>query len=117
MTAVRAAVLRRFGEPLAVEEVQLDSPRAGEVLVRFAASGVCHSDLHAALGIHPTPLPAILGHEGAGVVEEVGDGVEGVQAGDHVVLSWLPACGRCRWCVGGRPTQCERLAWSDAGTM
>jgi S-(hydroxymethyl)glutathione dehydrogenase/alcohol dehydrogenase len=110
-------VLRAFGAPLRVEEVELEPPRAGEVLVRYAASGVCHSDLHAAQGVHPTPLPAILGHEGAGVVEAVGAGVTDVAPGDGVVLSWLPSCGRCRWCAQGRPTQCERLAWSDAGTM
>ncbi|MGZ4481207.1 MAG: alcohol dehydrogenase catalytic domain-containing protein, partial [Gaiellales bacterium] len=114
---MRAAVLYEFGSPLRIEEVEVDPPCPGEVLVRLTASGVCHSDLHTAQGIHPAPLPAILGHEGAGVVVQVGDGVERVTTGDHVVLSWLPYCGRCRWCAAGRPNLCDDLAWSDAGTM
>ena len=77
-TSLRAAVLHEFGRPLAVEELELDPPKAGEVGVRMVASGVCHSDLHVAQGIHPTSLPVVLGHEGAGVVEEVGSGVAGL---------------------------------------
>jgi S-(hydroxymethyl)glutathione dehydrogenase/alcohol dehydrogenase len=114
---MRAAVLHAFGEPLQVRDVEIDPPRRGEALVRLAASGVCHSDLHAAQGVHPCPLPAVLGHEGAGVVEQVGDGIEGIRPGDHVILSWLPYCGRCRFCAAGRPNLCDGLAWSDAGTM
>ncbi len=114
---MRAAVLYEFGSPLRIEEVEVDPPGRGEVLVRLAASGVCHSDWHTAQCIHPSPLPVILGHEGAGVVEEVGEGVDAVAPGDHVVLSWLPYCGRCRWCTAGRPNLCDDLAWSDAGTM
>jgi S-(hydroxymethyl)glutathione dehydrogenase/alcohol dehydrogenase len=83
----------------------------------MAASGVCHSDLHTLDGIQPFALPVILGHEGAGVVEAVGPEVTGVRAGDHVMLSWVPYCGRCRMCAQGRPSLCEDLAWSDAGTM
>jgi S-(hydroxymethyl)glutathione dehydrogenase/alcohol dehydrogenase len=79
----------------------------------MAASGVCHSDLHTALGVHPTAVPTVLGHEGAGVVEEVGPGVSHVQAGDHVMLTWLPYCGRCRQCSRGRPNRCEDVAWYD----
>ena len=71
------------------------------MLVRFAASGVCHSDLHVAQGVHPTELPVVLGHEGAGIVEDVGPGVVGLSAGDHVLLTWLPYCGHCRECVRG----------------
>jgi S-(hydroxymethyl)glutathione dehydrogenase/alcohol dehydrogenase len=111
---MRAAVLWAFGEPLSVEEVELDPPREGEVLVRMAASGVCHSDLHVVQGIHPTALPVVLGHEGAGVVEEVGPGVSNVRPGDHVMLSWLPYCGRCRQCAQGMPNRCEDVAWYDA---
>jgi S-(hydroxymethyl)glutathione dehydrogenase/alcohol dehydrogenase len=111
---VRAAILRAFGEPLLVEEVELDPPRQGEILVRMAASGVCHSDLHVLQGIHPTALPVILGHEGAGVVEEIGPGVSHVAPGDHVLLTWLPYCGACRQCARGFPNRCENVAWYDA---
>ncbi len=114
---MRAAILYEAGEPLSVEDVEVEAPRAGEVGIRMAASGVCHSDLHVVDGIHPHPRPAILGHEGAGVVEAVGPGVTGLDTGDHVILSWLPHCGRCRFCVSGRPNVCEQLAWSDAGLM
>jgi S-(hydroxymethyl)glutathione dehydrogenase/alcohol dehydrogenase len=111
---VRAAVLNAFGEPLDVEQLELDPPREGELLVRMAASGVCHSDLHVALGIHPTSLPVVLGHEGAGVVEQVGPGVSGLEPGDHVLLTWLPYCGHCRQCARGWPNRCENTAWYDA---
>lgn len=113
----RAAVLYEFGQPLVVEDIDVDPPRPGEVLVRMVASGVCHSDLHTIQGIHPLPLPVILGHEGAGVVEEVGEGIDNLRPGDHVILSWLPYCGRCRFCVTGRPALCDNLDWSNAGTM
>lgn len=113
-TTIRAAVLHEFGKPLVVEQLELDPPKAAEVLVRFTASGVCHSDLHVAQGVHPTELPVVLGHEGAGVVEDVGPGVVGLSAGDHVLLTWLPYCGHCRECVRGRPNICEHTAWYDA---
>jgi S-(hydroxymethyl)glutathione dehydrogenase / alcohol dehydrogenase len=114
---MRAAILYEAGEPLRVEDVEVDPPRMGEVAVRMAASGVCHSDLHVVDGIHPHPRPAILGHEGAGVIEAVGPGVTALGPGDHVILSWLPYCGRCRFCVAGRPNVCENLGWSDDGHM
>lgn len=114
---MKAAVLYDFNTRLRIEEVETDPPRRGEVLVRFAASGVCHSDLHTVLGIHKAPLPAILGHEGAGVVEQVGEDVRSVTPGDHVIVTWLPYCGRCRFCLSGRPQLCDDLAWSDAGLM
>jgi S-(hydroxymethyl)glutathione dehydrogenase/alcohol dehydrogenase len=114
VTKIRAAVLHEFREPLVVEELELDPPKAGEVLVRMAASGVCHSDLHVVEEIHPTALPVVLGHEGAGVVEEVGPGVAGLSAGDHVLLTWLPYCGHCRQCVHGWPNRCENTAWYDS---
>lgn len=114
---MRAAVLYEHGAPLVVEEVELDPPKTGEVVVRMVASGVCRSDLHAIKGVHPAPLPAILGHEGAGIVEEVGPGVESVSPGDHVLLSWLPYCGRCRWCTRGRASLCENVEWSEMGTL
>ncbi len=111
---MRAAVLYEFDAPLVVEELELDPPKEGEILVRMAASGVCHSDLHVVQGIHPTALPVVLGHEGAGVVEEVGPGVRNVRPGDHVMLTWLPYCGRCRQCARGLPNRCENAAWYDA---
>ncbi len=105
---MRASVLFEQGKPLSLEELELDPPRAGEVLVRMAASGVCHSCLHAADGSWKgVPVPIVLGDEGAGVVEQVGAGVE-LQVGDHVILSWAPTCGRCHYCVIGRPNLCER---------
>jgi S-(hydroxymethyl)glutathione dehydrogenase/alcohol dehydrogenase len=120
MTATQtttAAVMHAAGAPLEVREITVEPPRRGEVLVRMAASGVCHSDLHTLDGIQPFPVPVILGHEGAGIVEAVGPEVSGLRAGDHVMLSWVPYCGGCRMCAQGRPNLCEELAWSDAGTM
>jgi len=113
-TPIQAAVLREFGQPLVVERLELDPPKAGEVQVRMAASGVCHSDLHVVEGVHPTSLPVVLGHEGAGVVERLGDGVSGLAPGDHVLLTWLPYCGHCRACTSGWPNRCENTAWYDA---
>jgi S-(hydroxymethyl)glutathione dehydrogenase / alcohol dehydrogenase len=104
---MRAAVLYEAGTPLVVEDVEIESPKRGEVLVRIAATGVCHSDLHYIKGDLVMPLPVVLGHEAAGVVEEVGEGVESVRLGDHVVLLFAPACGHCRYCDSGRPHLCE----------
>ena len=106
---MKASVLFEQGKPLSVEELELESPRTGEVLVRMAASGVCHSCLHAADGSWKgVPVPIVLGDEGAGVVEQVGPGVDTLAVGDHVILSWAPTCGRCHYCVVGRPNLCER---------
>src|SRR5499426_1036699 len=106
---MRASVLFQQGQPLRTEELELESPRAGEVAVRMTASGVCHSCLHAADGSwQGVPVPIVLGDEGAGVVESVGPGTQGLAVGDHVVLSWAPTCGRCHYCVIGRPNLCER---------
>jgi len=113
----RAAVLHELHAPLTIEDVEVAAPRSDEVLVRLVASGVCHSDLHTINGSFPWPLPAIFGHEGAGVVEEIGPGVTNVNPGDHVILTWLPYCGTCRQCRRGRPNICENQGWSDAGTM
>ena len=109
---MRAAVLRETGGPLSVEDVELADPGSGEVTVRLAASGVCHSDWNVVTGATPNPLPAVLGHEGAGVVEAVGAGVTEVAEGDHVILSWLPACGKCFYCVAGRGVLCD-VAMAD----
>jgi Zn-dependent alcohol dehydrogenase len=115
---IRAAVLPGENEQLHVADVELDAPEPGEVRVRLAASGVCASDWHTLTGRIPSPLPAVLGHEGAGVVEETGAGVGHVAPGDHVVLSWLPACGRCRYCESGRPVLCDVAAPAMlAGTL
>ena len=106
---MRASVLYEQGKPLGIEELELEAPRTGEVRVRMVASGVCHSCLHAADGSwQGVPVPIVLGDEGAGVVEEVGPGVDGLVAGDQVILSWAPTCGRCHYCVIGRPNLCER---------
>jgi S-(hydroxymethyl)glutathione dehydrogenase/alcohol dehydrogenase len=101
-----AAVLYEVGKPVVIEELDLLEPRAHEVLVRWVANGVCHSDLHVITGDYPHPLPVVLGHEAAGVVERVGPGVESVQPGDHVCSSYIPSCGACWYCVGGQPTMC-----------
>lgn len=107
---MRAAVFRQVGRPIEVEEVEVAEPGPGEVLVKIAASGICHSDYHVVLGEWSAPVPLILGHEGAGVVEAVGEGVGSLQAGDHVVLSWCPSCRRCEFCVSGRPQLCSTAA-------
>ena len=104
---MKAAVCREKNAPLSVEEVELDPPRRDEVRVRMAATGVCHSDLSVIQGVIGMALPAVLGHEGAGVVEEVGEGVSHLAPGDKVVLSWVVPCGRCFFCRGGQPELCE----------
>jgi S-(hydroxymethyl)glutathione dehydrogenase/alcohol dehydrogenase len=104
---IRAAVLERFGEPLEVQELDLEEPRPGEVLVRVAACGVCHTDLYTASGADPSGYaPAVLGHEGAGVVERVGDGVRDLAPGDHVVTLFSPQCRECEHCLDPRTNLC-----------
>jgi S-(hydroxymethyl)glutathione dehydrogenase / alcohol dehydrogenase len=106
---MRASVLFEQRTPLKVEDVELEPPRTGEVRVRMVASGVCHSCLHAADGSWQNiPVPIVLGDEGAGVVDAVGPGVQTLKPGNHVVLSWAPTCGRCHYCVIGRPNLCEQ---------
>jgi S-(hydroxymethyl)glutathione dehydrogenase/alcohol dehydrogenase len=107
---VRAAVLDGPGEPVRMADVELEPPRTGEVQVRITAAGVCGSDLHVVQGDWQVPMPVVLGHEGAGIVERVGPDVTDLRAGDHVVLSWVPQCSRCRQCTAGRPWQCELVA-------
>lgn len=102
-----AAILWGLHEEWSVEEVELDAPRRGEVLVKLAASGLCHSDEHLVTGDIPIPFPVVGGHEGAGVIEAVGDGVTDVEVGDHVVLAFIPSCGRCRWCASGKTNLCD----------
>jgi S-(hydroxymethyl)glutathione dehydrogenase / alcohol dehydrogenase len=104
---MRAAVLEAFGEPLVVQEVELADPKPGEVLVRLVACGVCHTDLYTASGADPSGYaPAVLGHEGAGVVEQVGEGVTSVSRGDHVVTLFSPQCGECEHCRSPRTNLC-----------
>jgi S-(hydroxymethyl)glutathione dehydrogenase/alcohol dehydrogenase len=104
---MKAAVCYEFGKPLAVEEVKIDPPQAGEVKVRLAATAICHSDIHFLNGDWGGKTPVVAGHEAAGVVEEIGEGVTLVKPGDYVVVSLLVACGRCFNCVTGAPYICE----------
>jgi S-(hydroxymethyl)glutathione dehydrogenase/alcohol dehydrogenase len=106
---IHAAILWEQGQLLSVEPATLDGPGDGEVLVEMRAAGVCHSDLHPARGDWPMKTPVVLGHEGAGIVRDVGRSVTRVKAADHVVLSWAPACGICPSCLEGRAVLCDRL--------
>jgi len=123
---VKAAVLRQIGlpppyaasKPLEIAELDLSSPGRGEVLVGIKAAGLCHSDLSVIDGSRPRPTPMALGHEAAGIVEAVGEGVTDLEAGDHVVLVFVPSCGRCGPCAAGRPALCEPGAKANgAGTL
>jgi len=104
---VRAAVLREVGAPFEVEEITLEPVGPRDVRVRMAASGVCHSDLSVQNGTIPFMFPTVLGHEGSGVVAEIGSAVTRVAVGDHVVLTWMPPCRRCFWCLAGQPMLCN----------
>jgi NDMA-dependent alcohol dehydrogenase len=113
----RAAVIRKPGTPWEVTELELDEPREGEVRIRFAASGMCHSDEHLRTGASIGRLPLVGGHEGAGVVEAVGPQVTRVKVGDHVVCSFIPACGTCRYCSTGRQNLCDQGAEMVTGRL
>ncbi len=102
-----AAVLFGVGQRLDLREVEVQAPQAGEVLIRMAASGLCHTDLHVMTGHVHAPLPAVLGHEGAGIVADVGPGVTSVNRGDHVIPLWRLSCGVCEYCSDGRPALCS----------
>lgn len=112
---IRAAVLRTMGaslpyaqsRPLVIEELDLAPPGRDEVLVRIVAAGLCHSDLSVINGDRPRPMPMALGHEAAGIVEQLGEGVDDLSVGDHVVMVFMPSCGHCAPCSGGRPALCE----------
>ncbi len=116
MRTMKAAVLYDYNAPMVIEEVQLDDPGVGEVLVKMTASGVCRSDLHVLKGEWKSPLPTILGHEAAGRIEAVGPGVTRVKAGDPIVLSFKPHCGYCEYCMSGRPHLCTGMG-GRAGTL
>jgi S-(hydroxymethyl)glutathione dehydrogenase/alcohol dehydrogenase len=104
---MKAAVFHGAHQPLTIEDVEIDKPMAHEVLVRVVATGVCHSDLHFVDGLYPYPAPAILGHEAAGVVEAVGDQVQYVKPGDHVISCLSVFCGHCEYCLSGKPYLCN----------
>lgn len=112
---IRAAVLRTMGaahpyaesRPLAIEDLELAAPGPGEVLVKVMAAGLCHSDLSVINGDRPRPLPMALGHEAAGIVEQLGDGIDDLAVGDHVIMVFMPSCGHCLPCAEGRPALCE----------
>jgi len=106
----KAVICREWNKPVVVEEIQVESPRRGEVMVQINACGVCHSDLSATNGTIPMPPPTVIGHEAAGIVAEVGEGVIDLKPGDHVVVSWIPVCGKCPYCVQGRPQLCDQSA-------
>lgn len=115
---VRAAVHVGLDQPLEIrDDIEVEGPKAGELKVRIAASGVCHSDLSVQNGTIPLPPPIVLGHEGAGVVEEVGDGVTGFEPGDHVVLTFVPQCKECFFCKRGQGFMCEKAAMLNMGGM
>jgi NDMA-dependent alcohol dehydrogenase len=111
-----AAVLHEMHAPWQIEEVELSDPGPESVLVRMAAAGICHSDEHVVTGDLPVPLPFVGGHEGAGIVESVGERVRSVAPGDHVVMSFIPSCGTCRWCSSGRQGLCDLGAKLMLGT-
>ena len=111
---IKAAVLRKRGGPLKIESLEMEGPRDDEVLVRIVASGICHTDIDFCDYWEKSDGPVVLGHEGAGVVEQVGNMVKGVKRGDHVVLSYQ-SCGRCRQCRSGHPTDCERFYEANFG--
>ena len=122
----KAAVLHKIGlprpysksRPITIEEVELDPPGPNEVLVKVAAAGLCHSDLSVVNGNRPKKVPILIGHEGAGVIEELGQGVSDFQIGDHVVFVFVASCGNCIPCKEGKPSLCEPgLATSSAGTL
>ena len=107
---IRAAVARAAGRPLAIETIRLDGPRAGEVLVEIKATGVCHTDAYTLSGADPEGIfPSVLGHEGAGVVVEVGAGVTSVKAGDHVIPLYTPECRNCKFCLSGKTNLCQAI--------
>src|SRR5207302_6947437 len=103
----KAAILTALDQPLEVHDVELAAPKAGEVKIRMGPSGVCHSDLSMQNGTLMGIAPIVLGHEGAGVIEEVGEGVTNLEPGDHVVVSWVPQCGECFFCQQGQGQLCK----------
>ena len=114
MVEFDAAILPGVGQPLEIRRTRIDRLERGDVLVRIMASGLCHTDLEVIDGSLAYPMPIVLGHEGAGVVEAVGEGVTDVKAGDHVVCSWNPHCGHCFYCERDQPILCEPFTLQPA---
>ena len=122
---MKAAILRTtsaqrpfsVSKPLSIEEVELDPPKRGEVLIKVKAVGLCHSDLVAITGERANPMPIVIGHEAAGIVEEIGQDVQGFAVGDHVVPSYVASCGRCEMCSVGRPALCEPATIANANAV
>src|SRR5260221_9690808 len=106
LRTTKAVLCRELNKPVVVETIGVDGPKRGEVTVKLAACGVCHSDLSATNGTIALPPPLVLGHEGAGEVTEVGEGVSTLAPGDHVISSFIYMCGKCRFCAAGRPVLC-----------
>ena len=105
-----AAVAWQANAPLEIEELDLEGPKAGEVLVRLVATGVCHTDAFTLSGDDPEGIfPVILGHEGSGVVEQIGEGVTSVKVGDHVIPLYTPECGECKFCLSGKTNLCQKI--------
>lgn len=115
---MRAAVLEAAGEPLVMrDDIDIEAPRSGQVRVRVTHCGVCHSDLSIVDGVFPSPTPIVLGHEAAGIVDAIGPDVDGLAVGDHVVLTPLPPCGVCYWCVRGEPGVCVNASTIQTNTF
>jgi Zn-dependent alcohol dehydrogenase len=118
MMKTKAAVLYEYGKPLIIEELELAAPKEKEVLVKNRAAGLCHTDLSVINGVvRMPPLPCVPGHEGAGVIQEVGSGVTKVKPGDSVLLMWVPICGQCYYCLRGQPHLCAEKDKTRSGTM
>jgi S-(hydroxymethyl)glutathione dehydrogenase/alcohol dehydrogenase len=107
---IKAAVFRAENTPIKTEEITLSTPKDDEVLVKIEATGICHSDIHVITGNMKVPLPIVLGHEGAGIVEQVGKNVKHTKVGDHIALSWAPECKNCHFCITGKPHLCDASA-------
>ncbi|MFD0854204.1 alcohol dehydrogenase catalytic domain-containing protein, partial [Actinomadura adrarensis] len=113
----KAAILTAARRPFEIVELDLDGPKEGEILIRYTAAGLCHSDLHLIDGDIEPRFPIVGGHEGAGIVEEVGPGVTKMKPGDHVVCSFIPSCGHCRYCSTGRQSLCDLGAGIAVGCL
>src|SRR5437868_3432505 len=113
----KAAVLTGPNRPFEIEELEVDGPQENEVLVQYEYSGLCHSDLHFTMGHFEFPPPMVFGHEGSGTVLEVGPGVSRVKPGDHFVASFIPSCGKCRWCATGNQRLCDTGAYGLEGFL